>query len=166
MFEIYNSNNKIPENRYLEMNDILMKDYILRKGLEKYKKREKVFKGEGFEYWKSMILNNPNYNIILYILDKKIVAFICYILMKEGVCLAEIQIIKEYQVKNSIFRKILQKFLEEIKNKNYKKISATIDKDNQKSRAVFSHIGMINTKDNWFETSLETLEKWLNKSGS
>lgn len=166
MFEIYDSNNKIPENRYLEMNDILMKDYILRKGLEKYKKREKVFKGEGFEYWKSMILNNPNYNIILYILDKKIVAFICYILMKEGVCLAEIQIIKEYQVKNSIFRKILQKFLEEIKNKNYKKISATIDKDNQKSRAVFSHIGMINTKDNWFETSIETLEKWLNKSGS
>ena len=71
MFEIYDSNNKIPENRYLEMNDILLKDYILRKGLEEYKKREKVFKGEGFEYWKSMILNDPNYNIILYILDKK-----------------------------------------------------------------------------------------------
>ena len=68
MFEIYNSNNKILENRYLEMNDILMKDYILRKGLEEYKKREKIFKGEGFEYWKSMILNDPNYNIILYIL--------------------------------------------------------------------------------------------------
>jgi hypothetical protein len=166
MFEIYDSNNKIPENRYLEMNDILLKDYILRKGLEEYKKREKVFKGEGFEYWKSMILNDPNYNIILYILDKKIVAFICYILMKDSVCLAEIQIIKEYQVKNDIFRKILNKFLEEIKNKKYKIISATIDKDNQKSRAVFSHIGMINTKDNWFETSIETLEKWLNKSGS
>lgn len=166
MFEIYDSNNKIPENRYLEMNDILLKDYILRKGLEEYKKREKVFKGEGFEYWKSMILNDPNYNIILYILDKKIVAFICYILMKDSVCLAEIQIIKEYQAKNDIFRKILNKFLEEIKNKKYKIISATIDKDNQKSRAVFSHIGMINTKDNWFETSIETLEKWLNKSGS
>lgn len=166
MFEIYDSNNKIPENRYLEMNDILLKDYILRKGLKEYKKREKVFKGEGFEYWKSMILNDPNYNIILYILDKKIVAFICYILMKDSVCLAEIQIIKEYQGKNYIFRKILNKFLEEIKNKKYKIISATIDKDNQKSRAVFSHIGMINTKDNWFETSIETLEKWLNKSGS
>ena len=166
MFEIYDSNNKIPENRYLEMNDILLKDYILRKGLEEYKKREKVFKGEGFEYWKSMILNDPNYNIILYILDKKIVAFICYILMKDSVCLAEIQIIKEYQVKNDIFRKILNKFLEEIKNKTYKIISATIDTDTQKSRAVFSHIGMINTKDNWFETSIETLEKWLNKSGS
>ena len=113
MFEIYNSNNKIPENRYLEMNDILMKDYILRKGLEEYKKREKIFKGEGFEYWKSMILNDPNYNIILYILDKKIVAFICYILMEDSVCLAEIQIIKEYQGKNDIFRKILNKFLEE-----------------------------------------------------
>ena len=166
MFEIYDSNNKIPENRYLEMNDILLKDYILRKGLEEYKKREKVFKGEGFEYWKSMILNDPNYNIILYILDKKIVAFICYILMKDSVCLAEIQIIKEYQGKNYIFRKILNKFLEEIKNKKYKIISATIDKDNQKSRAVFSHIGMINTKDNWFETSLETLEKWLNNTSS
>lgn len=166
MFEIYDSNNKIPENRYLEMNDILLKDYILRKRLKEYKKREKVFKGEGFEYWKSMILNDPNYNIILYILDKKIVAFICYILMKDSVCLAEIQIIKEYQGKNYIFRKILNKFLEEIKNKKYKIISATIDKDNQKSRAVFSHIGMINTKDNWFETSIETLEKWLNKSGS
>ena len=166
MFEIYNSNNKIPENRYLEMNDILMKDYILRKGIEEYKKREKVFKGEGFEYWKSMILNDPNYNIILYILDKKIVAFICYILMKDSVCLAEIQIIKEYQGKNYIFRKILNKFLEEIKNKKYKIISATIDKDNKKSRAVFSHIGMINTKDNWFETSLEILEKWLNKTSS
>ena len=86
--------------------------------------------------------------------------------MEYSICLAEIQIIKEYQGKNDIFRKILQKFLEEIKNKNYKKISATIDKDNQKSRAVFSHIGMINTKDNWFETSLETLEKWLNKTSS
>ena len=166
MFEIYNSNNKIPENRYLEMNDILIKDYILRKGLEEYKKREKIFKEEGFEYWKSMILNDPNYNIILYLIDEKIVAFICYMLIEDSVCLAEIQIIKEYQGKNNIFRKILQKFLEEIKNKNYKKISATIDKDNQKSRAVFSHIGMINTKDNWFEISLETLEKWLNKSGS
>ena len=166
MFEIYNSNNKIPENRYLEMNDILIKDYILRKGLEEYKKREKIFKEEGFEYWKSMILNDPNYNIILYILDKKIVAFICYILMEDSVCLAEIQIIKEYQGKNNIFRKILQKFVEEIKNKNYKKISATIDKDNQKSRAVFSHVGMINTKNNWFKISIETLEKWLNKSNS
>jgi hypothetical protein len=80
MFEIYNSNNKIPENRYLEMNDILIKDYILRKGLEEYKKREKIFKEEGFEYWKSMILNDPNYNIILYVIDEKIVAFICYML--------------------------------------------------------------------------------------
>ena len=166
MFEMYNSNNKIPENRYLEMNDILMKDYILRKRLEEYKKREKVFKEEGFKYWKSMILNDPNYNIILYILDKKIVAFIYYILMEDSVCLEEIQIIKEYQGKNDIFRKILNKFLEEIKNKKHKNISATIDKDNKTSRAVFSHIGMINTKDNWFEISLETLEKWLNKSGS
>ena len=166
MFEIYNSNNKIPENRYLEMNDILMKDYILRKGLEEYKKREKIFKEEGFEYWKSMILNDPNYNIILYVIDEKIVAFICYMLIEDSVCLAEIQIIKEYQGKNNIFRKILQKFVEEIKNKNYKKISATIDKDNQKSRAVFSHVGMINTKNNWFEISIEPLEKWLNKSNS
>ena len=166
MFEIYNSNNKIPENRYLEMNDILIKDYILRKGLEEYKKREKIFKEEGFEYWKSMILNDPNYNIILYVIDEKIVAFICYMLIEDSVCLAEIQIIKEYQGKNNIFRKILQKFVEEIKNKNYKKISATIDKDNQKSRAVFSHVGMINTKNNWFKISIETLEKWLNKSNS
>lgn len=166
MFEIYNSNNKIPENRYLEMNDILIKDYILRKGLEEYKKREKIFKEEGFEYWKSMILNDPNYNIILYAIDEKIVAFICYMLIEDSVCLAEIQIIKEYQGKNNIFRKILQKFVEEIKNKNYKKISATIDKDNQKSRAVFSHVGMINTKNNWFKISIETLEKWLNKSNS
>ena len=119
MFEIYNSNNKIPENRYLEMNDILIKDYILRKGLEEYKKREKIFKEEGFEYWKSMILNDPNYNIILYAIDEKIVAFICYMLIEDSVCLAEIQIIKEYQGKNNIFRKILQKFVEEIKNKNF-----------------------------------------------
>ena len=160
MFEIYNSNNKMPENRYLEMND------ILRKGLEEYKKREKIFKEKGFEYWKSMILNDPNYNIILYVIDEKIVAFICYMLIEDSVCLAEIQIIKEYQGKNNIFRKILQKFVEEIKNKNYKKIPATIDKDNQKSRAVFSHVGMINTKNNWFKISIETLEKWLNKSNS
>lgn len=121
MFEIYNSNNKIPENRYLEMNDILIKDYILRKGLEEYKKREKIFKEEGFEYWKFMILNDPNYNIILYVIDEKIVAFICYMLIEDSVCLAEIQIVKEYQGKNNIFRKILQKFVKEIKNKNYKK---------------------------------------------
>ena len=86
--------------------------------------------------------------------------------MELKIAIAEIQIIKEYQGKNDIFRKILNKFLEEIKNKKHKIISATIDKDNKTSRAVFSHIGMINTKDNWFEISLETLEKWLNKSGS
>ena len=53
MFEIYNVNNKIPEIRYLEMNDILQKDFINRKGIEEFERRREFFEKEGFEHWKS-----------------------------------------------------------------------------------------------------------------
>lgn len=163
MFEIYNINNKIPEKRYLEMNDILQKDYINRKGIEEFEKRKEVFEGDGFEHWKSMILNDPSYNIILYIVDDKIAGFICYIPIESKLCLAEVQIKKEFQGKNNTLKKMLKKLIEEVKNKNFEIVSGTIDLDNEKSRGVFSHIGMINTRKNWFEISFSNLEKWVNK---
>ena len=163
MFEIYNVNNKIPEKRYLEMNDILQKDYINRRGIDEFEKRREEFEGDGFEHWKSMILNDPSYNIILYIVDDKIAGFVCYIPIDSKLLLSEVQIIKEFQGKNNTLRKILKRLIEEVKNKNFEIVSGSIAKDNDKSRGVFSHIGMVNTRKNWFEMSFSDLEKWVHK---
>ena len=110
-----------------------------------------------------MILNDSSYNIILYIIDDKIKGFICYIPIDNKLCLAEVQIIKEFQGKDNTLRKMIKKLIEEVKDKKFEIVSGTIDLDNEKSRGVFSHIGMINTRKNWFEISFTDLEKWANK---
>ena len=145
------------------MNDILQKDFIKRKGIAEFNKRKEVLNGEGFERWKSMILNDPNYNIILYIVDDRIAAFVCYIPEGTKACIAEIQIIEEYQGKDNTLRKLLRKMLDEIKDMNIDTITGAISENNYKSRAVFTHIGMINTNGLWFEIPLIELDNWINK---
>ena len=162
MFELYNYNHKIPESRLLEMHDILIKDFINKKGILEYNEKKESFNKEGFDKWKSMLLNDPNYNIILYIIDNRVVGFICYLYMDKDVCLSEVQIIKEYQGKYGILRQMLKSLLSEI-NKDSNRIIETIDNTNEKSKNVFTHIGFINTNDNWYEISIQDLEKWVNK---
>ncbi len=162
MFEFYNCNKKIPEYRYLEMNDILLNDYIYRHGIDEYEKKRKILEGEGFEHWKSMILNDPDYNIILYIDNNKIIGFICYIFLDEKLLLSEVQIRYECHGKDYL-RKMLKKLIEINENKYIKTVIGAINTNNKKSQDVFTHIGMVNTDKNLFEISFEDLKKWINK---
>lgn len=159
MFEKYNNINKIQKSRYKEMHDILKTDFINRYGIDKYSN----FNEESYNKWINMIRNDTNYNIILYIIDNKIGGFICYIIDDSKLCLCEVQIKKEYQGKYQIFRKMLNELVIDIKDKKITKVVATIDKDNEKSKKVFTHIGMVNTNKNWYEIEYNEFLKWINR---
>ena len=90
------------------------------------------------------------------------VAFISYCIMEKGLCLSEVQIKKQFQGKHDILRKMLKQVI--ISTKNYKcdNVCCTI-RNNQHSVDVFTHIGMKNTKDCWYEISIADLLKWIDK---
>lgn len=162
-FEIYNSINKIPKKRYLEMNDILTNDYIKRNGIEKYNENKERLTHEGFNNWVNMITNDPNYNIVLSLIDNKIIGFVCFMYYEDNkLMLSEVQIIPEYQKKN-ILKLLLTKVIDVADKSKYTTIVGTINKNNINSQQVFTHIGMINTKDNLYEISCDNIMKWINK---
>ena len=160
MFEIYNYINKIPEYRYLKMHEILKDDYINRNGIDKYNKSD--FEGNSFNKWVSMIRNDKNYNIILYIIDNNIVGFITYMFIEDKLCISEVQIIKEYQGKYGILKKLIKKVLSLI-DKDIKEVVLTINDNNTKSKEVFTHIGFSNIKSNWYKIDIDKLLLWINK---
>lgn len=162
MFEIYNAEKKINEKRYIEMHNILKKDFINRHGLEKYKKYSNSFEGEGFKRWVTMLQNTENYHIVLYVLDDEIAGFVCFLYMDNKLCLSEVQIKESFQGKG-ILKKLLRKTLEISNKDRYNKICATIDNDNYKSQNVFKHIGMKNTQGKWYEITYDEFMKWINK---
>ena len=160
MFEIYNYINKMPEYRYLNMHEILKDDYINRNGIDNYNKSN--FEGDSFNKWVSMIRNDKNYNIILYVIDNNIVGFITYMFIEDKLCISEVQIIKEYQGKYGILKKLIKKVLSLI-DKDIKEVVLTINDNNTKSKEVFTHIGFGNIKDNWYKIDIDKLLLWINK---
>ena len=162
-FKIYDVNNKIPENRYLEMHQILIDDYVKRNGIDKYNENKEKLTNEGFNNWVNMIRNTPNYNILLYLDSNNVVGFVCFMYKDNKLILSEVQIMEEYQGKYDILRQLLKKVLELSDKTKYNIISGTINKNNNKSINVFTHIGLINTNDNWYEISYDKLLKWIKK---
>lgn len=164
MFEFYDcSDNKVPENRYLKMNEILNEDFIRRRGIDKYNERKDFIENEGFEIWKNTILNTKDYYINLYIVDNDVVAFICFQYVGEDVVICEIQIIEEYKGKDNIFRKLLLSMYDHIKDKNIKNIIGYINDNNDKSRGVFTHVGMVHVEKLKYQMPYDTLVKYLKK---
>ena len=154
MFEIYNSTNKIPEYRYLKMNEILVNFH------NKMQFNTELTE-EGYNHWVNMILNDPNYNIVLYIVDNEIVAFICFCYSNIGLWLSEIQIIDEYQ-KKGLTKVLISKMLELADKTKFNNILGSIATKNIHSQEVFTHIGMrYNEGKKYYEISYDDLLNWV-----
>lgn len=155
MFELYNYKNKIPTNKFDKIYKILINNY--------YKNNDKIIKDEKYYNYKKLLLNTNNYYILIYIIDKKIVSFICYMYIEEGLMLSEVQIKKEYQGKLGIL-KIMLKYVYEICDKHKAKyVLGTINDKNEKSKQVFTHIGFKKEKGILYKIPVENLIEWINK---
>ena len=161
MFEYYDYINKIPEDRYKKMSEILNNFSIELHGKEWYEERREVFENEGYQNWINMIRNNPNYHIIMYLEDNNIIGFICYeYTLNNRVCICEVQIIKEYRYKGLV-KVLLTKMMEEIDKSKCDTFFAGINSSNDHSINTFTHIGMTKN-DKYYEISYDDLNNYVN----
>ena len=163
MFEYYDCINKVPEYRYKEMSKILNNFSIELHGQEWYEQRRERFEGEGFNYWLNTITNDPNYHIILYIVDNNIVGFINYqYLDNNQVAICEAQIIKEYRYKGLV-KVLLSEMMKQIDPSRCEKFVAGIFSKNEHSINTFTHIGM-QLVDNHYEIPYDVLKQYTDKN--
>ena len=161
MYELYNNENKIPKEKYDIIYRFIIDNYFDR-NKELGKDRENIDTKEAYNNWVNTILNTKDYNILLYYKDNEIIGFVAFMYKGNYLCLSEVQFDMQYKNKG-----YLVKMLKEIINKSdktkYNMIYGTINKNNELSKNVFTHIGFINTEKNRYEISLEDLIKWLEK---
>ena len=155
MFELYNYENKMPKDKYNKIYKILINNF--------YKNNNEIIKDEKYNNWVNMILNTPNYYILIYSINNNIVGFISCIYIEEGLMLSEVQIKKQYQGKYDILRKML-KYICNICDKDKSKyVLGTINDNNEKSKHVFTYIGFKKEKGILYKISFNNLIKWINK---
>lgn len=155
MFELYNYENKMPKDKYNKIYKILINNF--------YKNNNEIIKDEKYNNWVNMILNTPNYYILIYSINNNIVGFISCIYIEEGLMLSEVQIKKQYQGKYDILRKML-KYICNICDKDKSKyVLGTINDNNEKSKQVFTYIGFKKEKGILYKISFNNLIKWINK---
>lgn len=111
--------------------------------------------------WVNMILNTPDYYIIVCKINDEVVAFLSYCIVDIGLMLSEIQIKEEFQGKLSIFRKIIREFINKIDLNQYDKIYATINGKHIKSKEAFTHIGFVNKCGILYEANTKSILEWL-----
>lgn len=163
MFELYSKNNKIPDNIAKIIHEILIDNLINRE--ENIGKERKDFTNdEIYNKWLNMLRNENDYYILVYYYNNEIVAFINYSYMNKGLCLCEVQIKREYQGKYNILRYMINHILNTTDRSKYNNVCGTIG-NNQRSKDVFTHIGMKHTIGHFYEISVGDLEKWINKYG-
>lgn len=162
MFELYNLENKIPKEKYDKIYQIIIDNYFER-NKDLISKRKEIDTEEAYNNWVKTITTTEDYNIILYYLNNDIVAFVAFTYVTDGLCLSEVQIKKEYQGK-LILKQLLKEVLKNCKKSKSKKILGTINPNNKKSIQVFTHIGLKNTINKWYEISYNDLEKWINNN--
>ena len=160
MFEYYDYINKIPENRYKKMADILNGFSIELHGQEWFEERRFIFEGIGLQNWIKMITNNPNYHIIMYLKENNIIGFICYEYNENNVWISEIQIIKEYRYKG-VVKILLSEMLKQINPNNCEKFLASINSNNDHSINTFTHMGMKKIGD-YYEITYDELNNYIN----
>ena len=159
MFELYSYENKIPKEKYDVIHKIILDNY--------FEVHPEINKDE-YDYvntyntWVNTILNTKDYYILLYYIDNKIIGFVAFMYKDDYLWLSEVEFNMNY--KNKGYLKTLLKKVIDISDKSrYSKVIGQINPKNTLSRAVFTHIGLVNTYKNRFEISLDNLLKWLNK---
>lgn len=111
--------------------------------------------------WVDMILNTPDYYIIVCKINEEVVAFLSYCIVNIGLMLSEIQIKEEFQGKLDVFRKIIKEFISKIDINKNDKVYATINSKHTKSKEVFTHIGFTNKVGILYEANTKDILKWL-----
>ena len=158
MFELYDNENKITKNKY----DIIYK-FIIDNYLDRFKdkKRDEVDTIDAYNNWVNMILNTQNYNILLYYKNNKIIGFIAFMYIDNYLCLSEVQFDINYKNKGYL-KDMLKEVINRSDKSKYDKIYENINKNNELSKNVFTHIGFKNLEKNRKEISYNDLLKWIN----
>ena len=162
MFELYDYNNKISKEKYYQIYQIIINNYFER-NKDLISKRKEIDTEEAYNNWINTITNTKDYNILLYYIDNTIVSFVSFMYMKESLCLSEVQIKKEYQGKK-ILKILLNEVLKKSNKYKPKTICGTINPKNTKSIQVFTHIGLKNTVNKWYEIDYNDLKKWISNN--
>lgn len=158
MFELYDNKNKITKNKY----DVIYK-FIIDNYLDRFKdkKRDEVDTIDAYNNWVNMILNTQNYNILLYYKNNKIIGFIAFMYIDNYLCLSEVQFDINYKNKGYL-KDMLKEVIDRSDKSKYDKIYGNINKNNELSKNVFTHIGFKNPEKNRYEISYNDLLKWIN----
>lgn len=148
MFELYSYNNKIKKDKYEIIYEFTLDNY---REINKDMEDSKV----AHDVWVNTITNTKDYYILVYYINS-------YMYIDKGLCLSEVQIRKQYQNKG-ILKVLLKELINRCDKNRSNNICGTISFYNKKSIDIFTHIGMINTNNRWYEISCDNLLKWLNK---
>ena len=161
MFEYYDYINKVPKERYLQMDEILRKFFIKLHGIEKYKKRKDFFDNEGFDMWLNTIRNDEDYHIILYLDNNDIIGFICYKFVEDHAWICEVQLIEKYQYKGYV-KILINEMINHINKEECKYFLGSINDNNEHSKNTFTHIGFnYNEDERRYEISYNDLNKYV-----
>ena len=125
--------------------------------------KEKHDSLENQNKWFNMIRTTSNYYVILCIQNNEVIGFLNYCIdNNKKLWISEIQIKNEYKNKG-ILKKMIKKFISLKQVKKFKSVIIHINKENNLSKTVFSHIGFKVIKDSIYSIDLLKLSKWANK---
>lgn len=160
MFELYNNKNKITKDKYDVIYRFIISNYFDR-CKDKLAEKDQIDTKEAYNNWVNTILTTNDYNILLYIENKKIIGFVSFMYTDNYLCLSEVQFDPKYKNKGYL-KTMLKGVINYSDRAKYNMIYGTINKNNELSKNVFKHIGFINTEKNRYEISYNNLIKWLN----
>ena len=140
MFELYNDKNKIPKDKYDVIYNFITDNYF-----DRCKDKNQIDSKEAYNNWVNTILTTKDYNILLYYNDNKIIGFISFMYIDNYLCLSEVQFDIKYKNKGYL-KNMLKGVIDNSDKSRYNMIYGTINKNNELSKSVFTHIGFVNTK--------------------
>ena len=108
-----------------------------------------------------MIKTTSNYYVILYIENNQVIGFLNFCINNNKLWISEIQIKNEYKNKG-ILKRLTKKFVTLKQIKNFNSVIIHINKENNLSKKVFSHIGYKLVKESIYSIDLLKLVEWVN----
>ena len=118
-----------------------------------------------FEYLLNIcnnILSNKNLKTCV-LKDKKVYAYIQYILEENKCCICEIEIDKKHQNDHKTFKELLKAFIINTNMNSNCIIYGNINPNNKHSIEVFTSIGFKNIQNNRYEIDYLTLINWISR---
>ena len=115
-----------------------------------------------YKTWKNNILSNKNLKTCV-LKDKKVYAYIQYILEENKCCICEIEIDKKHQNDHKTFKELLKAFIINTNMNSNCIIYGNINPNNKHSIEVFTSIGFKNIQNNRYEIDYLTLINWISR---